>query len=352
MRVNRFVVSVAALGGLVVVAAAIRAQDNVTVAMHGFQDTRGVTVLSPLITLDKDFTDRTGLRVRFGVDAISAASDSCARCHDEGASSGRVFLNASAVRTYGDTKVSLGGEMSRENFYSADTLMGSVSRALNKANTTVTAGYSLSFNRPVLHPLEEAEHQHAQDMYASLTQTLTRSTIVQLAYDYNRVSGYQSTPFLRTRLNGQMAVGVAPELRNRQALTARIRQALPAQMFLEADYRRYHDSWSVDSNALSIGLSRHIGERVVAAGSYRLYDQTAAFFYAPRYTGSPQYFTGDFRLFPFDSDLFTGRLDITPKQGFWNMPPGTALTLQYDRYLATTGFQAGIVTGGVRIPLR
>src|SRR5204862_8296220 len=133
--------------------------------------------------------------------------------------------------------------------YAADTVMASVTRALNKANTSVTAGYSLSFNRPVLHPLEGAEHQHAQDMYGSLTQTLTRTTIVQLAYDFNRVSGYQSTPFLRTLLNGQMTVGVAPDLRNRQAFTARIRQALPAETFVEGDYRYYHDDWSLKSNS-------------------------------------------------------------------------------------------------------
>ena len=34
------------------------------------------------------------------------------------------------------------------------------------------------------------------------------------------------------------------------------------------------------------------------------------------------------------------------------MPGGTALTLQYERYRATTGFEAGIFSGGVRIPLK
>ena len=31
---------------------------------------------------------------------------------------------------------------------------------------------------------------------------------------------------------------------------------------------------------------------------------------------------------------------------------GTGLTLQYERYKSTTGFEAGIFTGGVRIPLK
>ena len=58
-------------------------QNDVNVQFHGFEDTRGVTVLSPTVDLSRDFTDRTSLRVNFGVDAISAASDSCVRCHHE-----------------------------------------------------------------------------------------------------------------------------------------------------------------------------------------------------------------------------------------------------------------------------
>lgn len=66
------------------------AQTNeVNVQFHAFQDTRGVTVLTPTADLTRDFTERSTLRVSFGVDAISAASDSCARCHRQGVSSRR-----------------------------------------------------------------------------------------------------------------------------------------------------------------------------------------------------------------------------------------------------------------------
>jgi hypothetical protein len=349
---NRWVVS--GVLGVVAVAwlAAVNwAQDLLTVNVHGFQDTRGVTVLSPLVTLDKDFTDRTGLRTRFGVDAISAASDSCARCHQEGARNSRKFVSGSLVRTLGDTKLSLGGEISRENFYAADTMMVSATRALNKANTTIGGGYSLSFNRPDLHPFHDVAHQQSQDLYASLTQTLTRTTIVQLAYDYTRVTGYQSSPFLRTQVNGQLMLGVAPDLRNREAFTARLRQALPAETFLEGDYRYYRDDWALRSNSLSIGLSHSLSARVLAGFTYRWYDQTGAFFYQPSYTGAPEFFTGDFRLAPFNSGLYNGRLVITPKGGLWGFKPGTALDLEYERYLANTSYQAAIFSAGLKIPL-
>lgn len=328
------------------------AQNSADVSFHGFQDSRGVTVLSPDLNFNRDFTDRTAVRIRFGVDAITASSDSCARCHPEGANNSRVVAGANVARKYGDTTLTLGAEVSRENFYSASTLLASVSRSLNRSNTTVASGFAYSFNRPQLHPSEETETQRSADAYVAISQSWTKGTVTQFGYELNQVNGYQTNPFLRTSVNGVMTVGNSPDLRTRQSISARVRQALPAATFVEADYRYYHDTWAVDSSALSLGMSHHFGERVVAFGAYRWYDQAPAYFYAPSYTGSPEYYTADFRLFPFNSDLYTGRLEVTPKDGMFRMPRGTSLTLQYERYFATTGFEAGIVTGGFHIPLK
>lgn len=340
-------------GGLLLAVAGVNyAQNQLDISFHAFQDTRGVTVLSPDANFSKDFTDRTALKVRFGVDSISAASDSCARCHPDGASNGRVVSSVNVIRKYGDTKLTVGGEFSKELFYTATTGMVGLSRDLNKANTTVAGGFSYSLNRPELHPSNDSETQHSLDGNVSLTQSWTKTTVTQFGYEINQINGYQSNPFLRTTLNGVMQVGVAPDTRTRHAVSARIRQALPGNTFIEADYRRYHDTWSLDSDALSLGLSHRFANGMSAGGSYRNYSQTGAYFYQPEYVGTPTYFTGDFRLFPFDADSVTGRLEITKKNGMFGMPAGTTLALQYERYKSTTGFEAGIFTGGFRIPLK
>jgi hypothetical protein len=328
------------------------AQNQLDVSFHAFQDSRGVTVLSPDANFSKDFTDRTSVKVKFGVDAISAASDSCARCHAEGASNGRVVSSVNVTRKYGDSKVTLGGEFSRELFYTATTGLASVSHDFNKSNTTVTSGVAFSLNRPQLHPSEATETQRAIDAYGSITQSWTRHTVTQVGYELNQINGYQTNPFLRTSVNGVMTLGNSPDARTRQAISARLRQALSDTTFLEADYRHYHDNWSVNSDTLALGLSHHFGATIVGGGTYRRYTQQGAYFYQPSYTGSPTYYTGDFRLFPFDSNSVTGRLELTPTHGVLGMPEGTALTLQYERYRSTTGFEAGIFTGGVRIPLK
>ncbi len=324
--------------------------EEISIFFHGFQDSRGVTVLSPSVDLSKDFTDRTNLKFKFGVDAISASSDSCARCHPDGITSGRAVGSLSVNRKYGDTTIGIGGEFSQENFYRATTVSATATRTLNKANTTIASGYSFSFNQPVLHPSEFAEKQYAHDAYLSLTQTLTKSTVAQVGVEFAQVRGFQTSPYLRTSVNGFLVLGNHPDLRNRFTLSARIKQALPGATYVEADYRRYHDSWEVDSNSFGIGLAHHFGNALLAYGAFRRYDQTGAFFYQPQYTGTPEFYTGDFRIFPFDSSLITGRIGYTPKDGLWGMRPGATLSLQYERYSSSTNFNAAIFTGGLTIP--
>jgi hypothetical protein len=327
-------------------------QNEVDVQFHAFQDTRGVTVLSPTVDLSKDFSDRTALRVNFGVDAISAASDSCARCHREGANSRRDAGGLSVTRKFDALKLTVGGAYSKENFYRSSTLLTSVSRDLANGSTTVASGFTFSLNQPMLHPTQQVENQYSTDAYASVTQVLSKTTIAQLGYELQRVGGFQGNPFLRADVNGIMVVGQVPDTRTRQTLTARLRQALPGSTFLEADYRRYFDDWQIHSNTLTVGLSRHFTPQLLAGIDYRRYDQTAAYFYEPQYSGPvPLFFTGDFRLAPFNSDTYTGRVVITPGRALMWFPEGTGLTLQYDRYRASNGFVAGIFSAGFRIPL-
>jgi hypothetical protein len=43
---------------------------------------------------------------------------------------------------------------------------------------------------------------------------------------------------------------------------------------------------------------------------------------------------------------------FTPPGGFWWLPGGTGLTVQYERYQADNGFSAGILSTGLRVPLK
>jgi hypothetical protein len=329
------------------------AQNNeMNIQFHAFQDTRGVTVLSPTVDLTQDYTERTSLRMSYGLDAISAASDSCVRCHHDGVSSHRQVFGLSATRKYGDVKLTVGAAYSKENFYRATTGLASVSRDLANGNTTVAGGFTFSLNQPMLHPLPDYANQYQSGGFASVTQTLSKTTIGQVGYEIGHISGYQNNPYLRANVSDVMVLGQVPDARTRQTMSARLRQALPADTYLEADYRRYVDDWQVTSNTISAGISRHFGPELLLNLAYRRYDQTGAFFWAPQYTGAPQYYTADFRLEPFTSNDYSGRMTITPKGQWWWLPEGTGLTVQYERYQADNGFHAAILSTGLRVPLK
>src|SRR5450432_1988089 len=233
--------TLAALAGPVLLDWAEEPPSALDIQIHSFQDSRGVTVQSPEFDLTRDFTDRTALRAKFGVDAISAASDSCVRCHSQGVSSQRVALGASLVRSLSSGTVSVGAEFSRENFYRSTTILTSGSRTLNKANTTVAGGFSFSLNQPTLHPRAVVQSQTAENAFVSVTQTLTKTTVAQVGYELAHIGGYQNDPFLRALVNGELLLGNNPDHRTRHTFTARLRQALPAQTYFEADYRHYLD---------------------------------------------------------------------------------------------------------------
>jgi hypothetical protein len=347
-------VALLTLGGLgtaVVLDWAEEQPSELDIQLHSFQDSRGVTVQSPEFDLTRDFTDRTALRAKFGVDAISAASDSCVRCHSQGVSSQRVALGASLVRSLTNGKLSLGAEYGRENFYRATTILTSGSRTFNKANTTVAGGFSFSLNQPTLHPRRVSQNQRAENAFVSVTQTLTKTTVAQVGYEFAHIGGYQNDPFLRALVNGELLLGNSPDRRTRHTFTVRLRQALPAQTYLQADYRHYFDDWAIHSSSVSAGLSRQLTAQWLASLSYRRYEQTGASFFAPEYFGSPEFFTADFRLEPFASNLYTARTVFTPRQKLWLLPLGAALTFQYERYASDSDFRAAILTAAVKIPL-
>jgi hypothetical protein len=361
VRLNRRLLSTIAPGsviaavavGLTLLPSRNWAQNNeMNIQFHGFDDARGVTVLSPTVDLAQDYTERTSLRINYGLDAISAASDSCVRCHRDGVNSHRQVVGLSATRKYGDVKWTFGGAYSKENFYRATTGLTSVSKDLANANTTIAGGFSFSLNQPTLHPNPDVENQYQTDAFASITQTLTKTTIAQAGYEFSHMSGYLDNPYLRANVDGVMVLGQVPDVRTRHTVSVRLRQALPADTYLEADYRHYNDDWDIRSNTLNIGLSHHFGPQWLVNAAYRRYGQTGAFFWAPEYTGVPQYYTADFRLEPFTSNDVSGRIEFTPKAKLPWLPEGASLMVQYERYSADNGFDAAIVSTGLRVPVK
>jgi hypothetical protein len=83
---------------------------------------------------------------------------------------------------------------------------------------TVAGGFSFSLNQPELHPLPDTENQYQSGGFATVTQTLSKTSIVQLGYELQHIAGFQDNPFLRADVNGELVLGHVPT-RTRQTFS-------------------------------------------------------------------------------------------------------------------------------------
>lgn len=176
----------------------------------------------------------------------------------------------------------------------------------------------------------------------SATFVLTRTTLLQLAYEIRGALGYQASPYRFVAVGGGDGVcgettqfcmpEVHPRRRNRHAWVLRARQALHRKVSLGATYRFYYDSWQLRSHTAAVDLAVMPARGATLALEYRLYAQSSTFFYRARYLapGPGGYFTRDREL----SSLGSQRL---------------ALHSIYTRPLKRGAIEVGALVAGSRI---
>ncbi len=260
----------------------------------------------------------------------------------------RNTLGAGAEARVGPAAFSAGYAFGTENDYRSHLLRGGARVDLFEHNTVVAAHYDHSFNFvcnydqtgvPLLErpPLDNSracfsgapgltdETLDIDSAELSLTQTLTPSLVGTLVGSYQHLSGFQSNPYRQVRLDGGRFLPQEshPRLRDRGALTARVRWAIErVRATLGGDVRLYRDTWGVQSITGESSWEQRFGRESHWRYALRLrgYAQSRALFYrdageADSYENAGpvgSYFTADQELAPL-ADLFVGgRLTWTP----------------------------------------
>ena len=237
--------------------------------------------------------------------------------------------------------VAAGYRFGIESDYRSHQLSLGASVDLNNRNTTLAIHYGHSFDSVCdldqrgAGPLERqplstslgcfsatglvARSVDIDETSLSLTQVLSPKVIVAVVGNWERVDGFQSNPYRRVRLDGGRLFAQESHalLRDRGAVTLKLRAALPEHVFIGADIRLYRDTWAVQSITAQLMASRRFGDRLQLEIRARLYEQTGAFFF--RDAGRPDayertgpvgnWFTGDRELSPFGS--LTGGTTLT-----------------------------------------
>ncbi|MDC0671637.1 DUF3570 domain-containing protein [Nannocystis sp. ncelm1] len=176
----------------------------------------------------------------------------------------------------------------------------------------------------------------------SATFVVTKTTLLQFAYELRGALGYQASPYRFVAVGGGDGLcnettqfclpEVHPRRRNRHAWVLRARQALHRKVSLGATYRFYYDSWQLRSHTAAADLTVMPTRGLTLSLEYRLYAQSSTFFYRARYMspGPGGYFTRDREL----SSLGSQRL---------------ALHSIYNRPLKRGAIEVGALVAGSRI---
>ena len=63
----------------------------------------------------------------------------------------------------------------------------------------------------------------------------------------------------------------------------------------DISFRHYNDSFGISAETVTLEWYQKLGEHYILSPMFRYYDQTAADFYAVQFTGTPDYYSSDYR---------------------------------------------------------
>ena len=186
----------------------------------------------------------------------------------------------------------------------------------------------------------------------TLTATLSFSQVINqrmqgsVELDMVYQNGYLGLPFHRVYYNtGKDTIENLPSQRFKLPIGFRLNYFLGDNIIIRSYYRFYADSWGLVSNTANLEVPVKITPFFSISPFYRFYMQTAARYFAPYgvHTEQEQYFTSNYALAAFNSNLFGAGLRLAPPRGIFTNSL-RVLELRYGHYTQTTDLNANIIS--------
>lgn len=240
-------------------------------------------------------------------------------------------------------------------------------RNYNDKNTVFNLGFAFSYDwidptDPELSSARpESEEKWSIDLFAGISQVLTRSTVVQFTMNYKHSDGYLSDPYkaITDIASTGVYADVRPDTKDQVSLMARVRHHFESlNGSLHGDYRFYADDWGVVSHTLEAAWYQRFFDWLTVAPSLRWYSQSKADFYEAILPAAPtagQLRTSDYRQSPYGAvaarikfeaeliDLF--EYDAPPLLRHIGINDGFDLiaAITYERYISDGHFSVSSV---------
>lgn len=355
--------------------------------MAYYTDNDGLTVATPIITVEQKIFDASSISLEYDADILSAATVDVRTSATDKFNEVRHGIALSGTTRLRALETDLGGSVSysHEYDYQSVTMGGGFSTELLQKNVTVGLGYSYVYNivgRSHTPLSDFQDHLDIHALNASFTQLLSKRSYLQLSGSVIVAKGYQASVYryvpiflegtldpsqlTEARLESGAARPLArlaerlPRDRIRGAAVARLNHAFDFGLTVAGDYRFYADDWAIQSHTLSLNLYQRLPAGLQVRLRERFYVQSDANFYQAAYfvpdaDSRPTLFTMDRELSKFWYNLVGLKvsLDIPVPvvQRLVLDVKGDLQYTQYSNFAYLTDRTAVIVGGGLTVEL-
>jgi hypothetical protein len=259
-------------------------------------------VTSPKIDLKGTFLgDRASVGAGYTMDVVSSASSDVTSYGSKKISEKRQEVSADLGWLADGGSYSWSVVNSEENDYKSTTYGVGGTRELFEKNTVLGIGMGYGDDTILSSGNKTFKKFMTNNAYSfSITQVLSKISVLQLLYDLRIESGYLASPYRKARLRQSSGtiVGVPenhPRTRNRNSFAIKYNYFVKdIDLSFASTVRFYYDSWGVTSGTLEERVTKNFSKTLSLALSLRYYSQLQASFYKDIYSSDPgPFYTGN-----------------------------------------------------------
>ena len=187
----------------------------------------------------------------------------------------------------------------------------------NRKNTTLLIGGAYTHDALTPANGRPNDTKDTIDALLGITQVLSPTTLLTANIAVGEVTGFISDPYKLVELNGELTYEKRPESKTKQIVYLGINQFItPLDASVELGIRHYGDSFGINAETLMFAWYQKMGEHFILSPSFRYYTQTAADFYDVRFSGSPEFYSSDYRVSSFTGTSYGLKLIWLPSSRF------------------------------------
>ncbi|MFK7895406.1 MAG: DUF3570 domain-containing protein [Myxococcota bacterium] len=331
-------------------------------------------VFTKQLRFDVPITERADIGIDFLYEEMSGASPWFVEVDPDNTSEGRLqvmsgatiederydlTLDADFYMDEGKDSVSAGFSKERD-YLSVHGGLGT-ERNFNDKNTTFSGSFAFAYDwveptdADIFIERPSAGERFSFDLFAGLSQLISRSSTAQVTLNYKHSDGYLSDPYKAIKGFGPGDVLLSdqrPDSKDQVSILVRYRHHFEAVTgSLHLDYRFYHDDWNVNSHTAEIAWYQNFFDILTITPGLRWYSQSKADFYDtvlnPGVTeDDPRNRSSDFRLSPYGAISWKIKAEVEIVDLFEYQPPGwlealgvsegfdLTAAVSYERYLS------------------